>query len=434
MTPRLLFPLLTITAALSTHAVDIQRWYTPEGTQVLLVERHELPIVDYAVIFKGAGSTAEPEGKSDIASPAAQMVMRGTQTLNEEQFMQAINDLGASVSGSSGFEYSVFGFRSLSDADKLNATAHLFSQALTAPRFDETVLKRLQNQAILSLKQAESYPGYLAAREQTRLNYPQHPYGKNARRSEATIRAVNIADLKAFQQTHYAQNNAIVTLVGDITRADADQLVRQTLHTLPRKMSAQHDTPPVKVVSGQVSRLPFDGSTQATISIGLPVLTYDDPDYFPLLVGNYVLGGGGFDSRLMKVLRDKYGYTYGANSSFSAYSEKAPFNISFTTERKNSHAALAATQQVLADFVAQGPTEAELRQAKDNITGSFPLRFDSNSKLLGVLLNIGLYNRPTDWLDTYNDKVNALTVDDIKRAWQKHIVPQEMNVVVVGGE
>lgn len=433
MKTQLFFPLITLAAIFSAQAVDIQRWHTPEGTQILLVERHELPMIDYAVIFKGAGSTAEPDGKSDIASPTAKMIMRGTKQLDEESFTSQIKDLGSYVFSNNGLEYSIFGFRSLSESDKLHPTAQLFAQALASPRFEETVFKRLQNQAIVSLKQAESYPAYIASREQAKLNYPAHPYGKSALRTEATIRAVNLADLKTFAQTHYAQNNAIVTIVGDINRADAEQLVKQTIGGLPKRTSAIRPTPPVELTQiGKTQRVPFSGSAQTNISIGLPILKYDDPDYFALLVGNYILGGGGFDSRLMKILRDEKGYTYGVHSSFSAYSEKAPFNISFATEHKNSQAALAATQQVLADFVAQGPSETELQQAKANITGSFPLKFDSNGKLLSNLLDIGLYNRPTDWLDTYNDKVNALTVQDIQRAWQKHIVPTQMNTVVVG--
>ena len=136
----------------------------------------------------------------------------------------------------------------------------------------------------------------------------------------------------------------------------------------------------------------------------------------------------------MKVLRDEHGYTYGVASGFAAYEQAGSFNISFATEKKNSAAALAAAQKVLAQFVAEGPTESELQQAKANITGSFPLRLDSNSKLLANLINIGLYNCPSDWLDTFNDKVNALSTAEIKAAWQCRINPKQMNIMITGGE
>lgn len=434
MFPKLATFLILSGLATGAHALDIQRWQTPNGSQVLLVERHELPIVDYNVIFKGAGTIAEPDSKSNTASATALLIMRGTEQLDEEQFNAKINDLASSVAGSAGFEYSSFGFRSLSQADTLNATADLFNQALTQPRFDATVLDRIKQQTILSLKQSESYPGYLGDRELTKLNYGTHPYGKSAYQTAEKIQAVEREDLKRFHQNHYTQSQAMITIVGDITKPQAEALIRRTLAGVPTQAKEVQNAPPVTVKGGQHKHIPFPHSTQTTISIGLPVMTAYDPDYFAMMVGNYILGGGGFDSRLMQELRDKRGFTYGASSSVAGYNQLAPFSIEFSTENKNSKEALKATQKVLADFVANGPTEEELKQAKAHLTGSFPLKFDTNGKLLANLISVGFYNRPADWFDTYNDKINALTVTDIQRAWQRKIKPEQMNIVVTGGE
>lgn len=416
------------------HALDIQRWHTPHGSEVLLVERHQLPMVDYAVIFKNAGAAAEPSNKSNIAAATAELLTSGTTQLNEEEFNQAINDLGASLNGTSSSEFSSFAFRTLSRPDTLAATANLLNQALTQPRFDPEVLQRVKDQASLSLKQSESYPSFIADREMARLNYPTHPYGKTAFQTVEKIQSVQPADLKEFHRQHYAKNNAIVAIVGDVNRQQAEQLVEQTLRGLPEKAQHTSSIPPVIIQPAQHKNLPFPHSTQDTIVMGLPILTADSPDYFAMLVGNYVLGGGGFDSRLMKKLRDEKGYTYGASSRVAAYKQAAPFTIEFSTERTNRQAALQATQQVLADFITNGVTEEELTQAKANITGSFPLRLDSNAKLLSNLTSLAYYNRPNDWLDTYNDKINALTTEDIKRAWQRNLSPEKLNIVIVGGE
>ncbi len=416
------------------QAIDIQRWNTPQGSQVLFVERHDLPIVDYAVMFKGAGSTADPEGKSNIAAATTSLLTTGTQTLDEEQLNAKINDLAANIDADNSFEYSNVSFRSLSDSSKLNATADLFNQILTQPRFDEIALQRVKDQAILSLKQNESYPGYVTSRALTRLNYPNHPYGKSAYQTVEKIQSIQRQDLIDFHAKNYTQNQAIITIVGDITRPQAEQLIARTLANVPTHANPNTAAPPVIVKGGQRENIPFPQTTQTTISMGLPVLTANDPDYFAMLVGNYILGGGGFDSRLMKALRDQHGYTYGAQSSLAAYTQAAPFTISFSTENKNGQAALTVAQQVLTDFVANGPTETELKQAKDHITGSFPLRFDNNAKLLANLMAVGVHNRPTDWFDTYNDKINALTTDDIKQAWQRKIKPEQMNIVVTGGQ
>lgn len=414
-------------------ALDIERWHTKNGTEVLLVQRHELPMVDFALVFKNAGSIAEAQGKSDTSGAAATLALRGTEHIDEEQFMQKINELGSSVSGSGSLEYSVFGFRSLSDKETLAQTVDLFAQALHAPRYDARVLQRIQDQAVQSLKQSESYPDYLTSRERTKLNYPDHPYGKSAFRTEQSIRAVNVADLRRFHDDFYAQNNAVAVLVGDVNRAQSEQIVQKIVGKLPRKARELVSAPPVKVVGAQQKRVPFSGS-QDTVSLSLPVLSRDDPDYFAMLVGNYILGGGGFDSRLMKVLRDEKGYTYGAYSSLSVYEQKAPFTISFSTERANTEVALAAAREVLRNFIQNGVSAAELKQAKDHITGSFPMRVDSNGKLVGELLNIGVYNRPSDWLDTYNDKINAVSAADIQAAWKRHLDPEQLNLVVTGGE
>lgn len=416
------------------QALDIQRWHTAQGSEVLLVERHELPMVDYAVIFKDAGSAAEPADKSNIAIATATLITSGTQQLNEEQFNQAINDLGANLNGSSSAEFSSFSFRTLSYPSTLWATANLLNQALTQPRFDPVVLQRVKDQASLSLKQSESYPSFIAEREITRLNYPHHPYGKAAFQTVEKIQSIQVDDLHKFHRQHYAKNNAIIAIVGDVTRQQAEQLVEQTLRGLPEKAQNSNAVPAVKIQAAQHKKIPFVHSSQDTIVMSLPILTADSPDYFAMLVGNYVLGAGGFDSRLMKKLRDEKGYTYGVSSDIAVYKQAAPFSISFSTERKNSQAALKATQQVLADFIANGITDEELQQAKANITGSFPLHLDSNAKLLGNLTSLAYYNRPNDWLDTYNDKINALTTDDIKRAWQRNLSPEQLNIVVVGGE
>ena len=416
------------------QAIDIQRWTTPQGSQVLLVERHDLPIVDYTVIFKGAGSTADPEGKSNIAAATAQLLVSGTTQLDEEQFNSKINDLASNIETGNSFEYSNVSFRSLSDANKLNATADLFNQAITQPRFDANALQRIKDQAILSLKQSESYPDYLASRELTRLNYPHHPYGKSAYQTVEKIQSIQQQDLVNFHKKNYTQNQAIIAIVGDITRPQAEALITRTLSNVSTHINTNTAAPKVEIIGGKRKNLPYPHSTQTSISMGLPVLTADDPDYFAMLVGNYILGGGEFDSRLMKELRDKKGYTYGVTSSLSAYTQAAPFTITFSTENQNAKEALASAQKVLADFIAQGPTATELKQAKDSITGAFPLRFDTNGKLLGNLMAVGVHNRPTDWFDTYNDKIHALTVDDIKRAWQRKIQPTQLNIVVVGGK
>ncbi len=416
---------------MTAHAIDIQSWHMDNGAKVLLVARHENPLVDIDIAFD-AGSRRDTPDKIGAAGFAGGLMDAGAGADDEEALRRRIGDLAIDLASYSGLETAGVRLRSLSQADTLAAAVTLANTVLTQPRYDAAVLQREQDRAVLGLKQSETQPGFLANRALTRLNYPDHPYGYAARETEASIRALTRADLLAFHQGHFVANRAVISMVGDLTRAQAEAIARQLLQGLPEHAAPLPPLPAVKVSTGQSTHLPHPAS-QAHIAIGLPVFTRDDPDYYALLVGNYTLGGGGFDSRLMHTLRDRHGFTYGVGSGLSPLAQKGPFQLGFSTQKARSTEALAATRQVLADFIQQGPSEAELQQAKANIIGGFPLRFDTNQKLLGYLSVMGFYDLPLSFLDDYPAKVAALTPADIRAAWQRRIRAEDLNVVVVGG-
>ncbi|OSI25043.1 M16 family metallopeptidase [Neisseria dumasiana] len=432
MSPKLLLPLILLPVC-AQAAVNIQRWHTAEGTQVLLVERHENPIVDVRISFKGAGSTSNPADKSEVAEFTASMLTTGTEELDEEAFHARVNDLAASLSSDSGEEGAAVTLRSLSRADSLRPAVALLNQSLTRPRFAETVFERLRKQSITALQQQETDPGFIAERELTRLNYGSHPYGRSAYTGADSIRKVTLNDIRAFHRSRYGKNNAVVAVVGDLNRRQTEALVKQALNGLPARSTAAENVPAVPEHRSEQRRIPFAGE-QAQVMLGMPLIKRHDPDYYALVAGNYVLGGGGFDSRLMQELRDKHGYTYGASSGLSPASQAGPFTIGFSTQKNNTEPALQAARRVLAAFIEEGPTEAELKQAKANITGSFPLRFDTNAKLLGYLSLIGFHNLPDDYLEAYPKAISALTAEQIKSAWQRRVNPDNINIVVVGAD
>ncbi|VEJ22169.1 M16 family metallopeptidase [Neisseria animaloris] len=433
-----MFPHKTLAALLflplaAQAAVGIQRWHTPEGTQILLVERHENPIVDIQISFKGAGSAFNPQDKGEVSEFTAGLLTDGTRQLDEEAFKERTNDLAVSLSSGSSSEGASITLRSLSKPKNLNAAVTLLNHSLTQPRFDAAVFDRQQKQSITALKQNETDPGFIADRAFTRLSYGNHPYGRSAQTSVESIRRVTLDDIRAFHRTRYGKNNAIVAVVGDLNRHQTEALVKKALDGLPERSKESGSIPAVPVRGAMRQNIPFAGE-QAQIIMGMPLIKRHDPDYYALVVGNYVLGAGGFDSRLMKVLRDQYGYTYGAYSSLSPSTEAGPLSIAFSTQKANTAQALAAARKVLADFIAEGPTEAELAQAKANLTGSFPLRFDTNAKLLGYLSLIGFHNLPDDYLEAYPKAVSAVTAEQIKSAWQRRVKAEQMNIVVVGAD
>ena len=429
---KLLTTTLLLLALPSAHALDIQRWRTAEGATVLLVERHENPIVDISVQFPAAGSIADSQGKNGVSDFAAGLLTTGTKKHDEENFNKRINDLAAQLESDNDRESSSLILRSLSHPAALRQAGELMQQALSQPRYDAEVFRRTRQQAELALRQNESQPGYIAMRESVKLDYPQHPYSAAAYTSVQSLQAVSLDDVKTFHRNQYAKEGAVVALVGDLNRQQADRLVGNLLKGLPEKAQTAAKVPPVNEQAGRRTNIPF-ASEQAQVVMSMPLISRNDPDYYALVAGNYILGGGGFDSRLMKTLRDEHGYVYGVSSDLMPQREKGRFVIQFATQKSQAPKALEAAETVLRRFIAEGPTEAELQQAKDNIIGSFPLRFDTNQKLLGYLGMIGLYDLPSDWMEQYPKKIEALTVDDVKKAWQRRVKPENLNPVVVGG-
>ncbi|ASK27319.1 M16 family metallopeptidase [Neisseria chenwenguii] len=434
MTAKKFLPLFLLALPLAAEsAVNIQRWKTAEGTQILLVERHENPIVDMQVSFKGAGSVFNPAGKSHVAEFAASLLTGGTKKLDEEAFHAKANDVAAAISSSSDKETASAGLRSLSKWRSLHRSVRLLNEAVTEPRFDPNVFARNQMQAVTALQQQETTPDYNAGRAFAKLAYPDHPYGNSANVTVDSIKSVTLNDIRAFHRSRYGKDNAVVAIVGDVSRRQADRLAKNALKGLPDKSGASLSMPPVAKQTARSINIPFAGE-QAQIILGMPLIKRKDPDYYALVAGNYVLGGGGFDSRLMKVLRDSKGYTYGVNSSLSPTTEEGPFTVSFSTQKKNTQAALADAQTVIEQFIAEGPTEAELQQAKANIIGSFPLRFDSNAKLVGYLSLIGVHDLPSDYLEAYPQAVSQLTAAQVKEAWQRRVKFDDLHIVVVGAQ
>ncbi|WP_342032268.1 M16 family metallopeptidase [Neisseria sp. Marseille-Q2251] len=427
---------LILALAFSTAAqagVDIQRWTTGNGTEVLLVEQHDNPIVDMQVNFKGAGSVFNPEGKSEVAEFTAALLTDGTEKLDEEAFNAAADDIAAQIGSSSGQESSAAVLRSLSRPETLKKAAGLLNQSLTHPRFDPAVFDRRQKEAVTALQQQETTPDFTAGRALTKLAYPDHPYGSGANITAESIRKVNLDDIRAFHRSRYGKDNAIVAIVGDINRKQADQLVKNVLNGLPERSSAAKNVPAVQQQPAQRRDIPFAGE-QAQVLLGMPLIKRHDPDYYALVAGNYILGGGGFDSRLMKVLRDRHGYTYGVHSTLEPATEAGMFTIGYSTQKKNTKDSLVQAQAVIKQFIEEGPTEEELAQAKANIIGSFPLRFDSNAKLVKYLSIIGHHNLPNDYLEAYPKAIGKLTVEQVKDAWQRRVKPEDLHIVVVGAE
>jgi zinc protease len=224
----------------------------------------------------------------------------------------------------------------------------------------------------------------------------------------------------------------VVAIIGDADRALAERIAEQLTAGLPRAQAAPPQLPSVVQPRSETMHISHP-ATQSHILLGLPALARGDPDIFPMLVGNYVLGGGGFVSRLYMEVREKRGYAYSVYSYFQPLAQQGPFQIGLQTKNEQAEEALARVRTVLGEFLAQGPSDAELKAAKQNLMGGFALRIDSNRKLLDQVALIGYYQLPLTWLDDFAAKVGKVSVAEVRAAFARHVRTDNLVTVVVGG-
>ena len=426
------FILAWLVAPLAWAGLDIQHWTTAQGTRVYFVENHDLPMLDLAVVFD-AGSARDTPAKSGLAGMTRAMMSKGAGAWNEQEIAERLADVGAVLSGSFDADRAGFGLRTLSSPPEREPALAVLRGILSSPHFSDVVLEREKDRAIAGLKEAATKPDYLAEKAFQTAIFGSHPYALQESGEVETLAQLGRADLDGFYRQYYRAQNMVVALMGDISRAEAERIAEELANCLPPG-PAPAPLPPVSVpVAGGEQVIPHH-ATQSHILVGMPGMKREDPDYFPLLVGNYVLGGGGFDSRMLIEIRQKRGLAYSAYSYFSPMRELGTFQIGLQTKRESTQEALDVLRETLARFVDSGPSEEELTQAKNNLVGSFPLRLDSNKKILDHLAMIGFYGLPLDWLDTYTKQVEAVTRADVQRAFRARVLPAAMSTVIVGGQ
>ncbi|MDN5752450.1 MAG: insulinase family protein [Nitrosospira sp.] len=412
-------------------ALPIQHWQTSSGANVYFIESHDLPILDVSVDFTAGSSTDTPD-KSGRAAMTLHLLNQGAGGLSEDQIAKAIADVGARIGAHFDEDRAGITLRTLSSPRERKQALDIFATVIQQPEFAANVLEREKARAIAGLQEADTKPATIADRALMKMLYGSHPYGLRGSGEVDSVRALRREDLMDFYRSRYTAGEAVISIMGDVSRAEAAAIAESLTKDLPQGKPA--DALPAVAAPVAETRRIAHPATQSHIVLAYPGLQRDDPDYFPLLVGNYILGGGGFTSRLMEEIRQKRGLAYSVHSHFSPLEKKGPFEIGLQTQKEQSEEALALTRKILSDFVADGPTEKELAAAKQNIIGSFPLRIDSNKKIMGYLALIGFYDLPLTYLEDYVKAVDKVTVAQIRDAFQRRINPDGMVAVVVGAK
>ena len=409
--------------------VKIEQWTTASGARVQFVESRALPILDVQVDF-AAGSMFDPPSKAGLAALTRATLDLGAGKLDETAIPEQLADIGATLGGSADTDRASIAVRTLADPAKRDLALTILRAVVQSPRFDRAIFEREKARTIAGLKDAMTRPDAIAGKTFWATMYPEHPYGRQA--TPDSVATITRDDLAAFHARYYTAPNASITLVGDLSRSEAKKIADAIASGLPQGAAAKLPPAPI-TAKGRLTKVPHPAS-QAHVYIGIPAVERGNPDYFPLLVGNYSLGGGGFVSRLMKEVRDRRGYAYSVYSYFAPLKQTGPFQIGLQTKRSQADEAIKVARSVLDDFLRNGPTAEELAAAKANLIGSFPLKLDSNRKILDNVAAIGFYGLPLDYLDRYQDKVRAVTIDDIRQAFARHVREDRLMTVVVAGE
>lgn len=430
--------LLCLFCAPAWAVVPIQHWTHASGARVYLVASPSIPMLDVQIDFDG-GSRRDPADRAGLATATASMVSAGVAAqgaqpaLDENALSEAWVDLGAQLGVSAGLERFSVSLRTLTEPDLLERALALAARQLASPAWPEAVWQRDRQRWLGALKEAETRPGTHAGRAFAQAVYGDHPYGREA--TATTLESISVDDMRSFYRRHAAACRTQIVMVGAVDRAMASRIADRLVAALaPNGCETLPAVAEVAPLAGAVERrIPFDAA-QAQVLIGQPGHRRNDPDFFPLFIGNYILGGGGFVSRLTTEVREKRGLSYSAYSYFAPGLHAGAFQLGLSTRPDQADQAIQVAREVVRRFVADGPTEAELRAAKDYLVNGFALRFDSNRKLLDNVANIAWNGLPLDYLESWTRRVEAVTVADIRRAFSRVLQPDRMVTVVVGAK
>jgi len=432
--------LLAFGVITSAQAIlPIEKLENYKGAKAYLVQTKALPMVDIEVSID-AGDRYDPVGKSGLADMTATLMNYGVQDdkrmLSEAQIADEIADLGASIGLSVGGERAILRIRSLSRKDLRDRAVQLASAMLAAPTYDPNIVGREKQRTITSLLEAETKPEYVLDRRFKKMVYGTYPLADSP--SVKSVGAITPTDLVQFHKQFYRSDRMIVSIVGDVDQTEANEIIHALLKRIPQSGPVIAPLPelqrsPVEPLAQREVQIPFD-SQQAHIAMGMTAVARNNPDYFPLLVGNYVLGGGGFVSRLMNEVREKRGLAYSVSSYFAPGKDTGIFQAGLQTKNDQSSVALQVMSDTIAKFIADGPTTSELVAAKANLVNGYPLRIDNNRKLLDNVSSIAWNDLPLDTMEVWTKQVEAVTLDQVKSAFEKYLAMDRMKIVVLGAQ
>lgn len=415
------------TAVYSTP--QIQTWQTENGAKVLFVPATEIPMLDIRIVFE-AGS-ARDAGLSGQAVLTNSLLAEGAAGKTAQQIAEAFESVGAQIEYDAARDMALIGVRSLTEARFLTPAIETLELVLTQPDFPQDAFQRELNSMKVAVKAAQQSPSAIAADAFNKAVFGDHPYASPSGGSMESLEKITPQDVRHFYRQYYVASNATIAIVGNVERWQAEEIVKSLVSDLPAGEKAAA-LPPVKELA-EAKKIVIDfPSTQSHILVGQPGTKRGDADYFSLYVANHPFGGSGFSSRLVENIREDKGLAYSVYSYFAPMREAGAFTMGMQTKNDQAQQALSLLEQELQKYVENGPGDDELDESLSNITGSFPLKIDSNGKLLEYIAMIGFYDLPIDYLDHFIENIKAVDVKKVKDALRRRVHPDRMVTVVVG--
>lgn len=414
----------------SRPELAVQRWITASGARVLFVPSPEIPMLDVRVLFD-AGA-ARDGAYPGLARFTSAMIGEGTPTRSTDEIASSFESIGAQFGTSSFRDMALAELRALSAKETVDVAITLFADVLANPSFPEPAVARIREQMLVGLRRDEERPATIAHRSFIAALYLMHPYASPVEGTADSVRRIDGDALRAFHKSHYTAKNAVIALTGALERQHAEAIASLIADALPAGAPAP-ELPQPPVAGGDGFHVTYD-SQQTHIFLGLPSVNRGSPDEAALSVANQILGGDGLTSLLADAVRNERGLAYSVGSNFQPMRVNGPFVVNLQTRNDGAGEALAVVQDVLKRFSQEGPTEAQLRDARQQLAGSYPLRFASNSAMVGTIGMLGFYNLPNDHIAQQLARIEKVTAAEVRDAFRRHVPLDRLITVTLGPE
>lgn len=407
-----------------------EKWHTANGVQVIFYQAKEVPMLDISLAF--AAGSAYDANQYGLSALTSHMINQGNSGMDATAIGQALADTGSQFDTETSRDMVTLNLRTLTSKEAMNQSISTFSKIINHPDFPNDSFEQEKKQQLMAIEQAEESPDEVANIHFFETLYQHHPYAHPVNGTKATVSAINRQQVLNFYKQFFVASNATLVMVGAIDTSQAHQIAEQLTQELSKGTPAATIAKANQLAKAEDIHVEFP-STQTVVRLGQIGIDHHNPQYFPLMVGNYILGGGSLVSELAIEVREKRGLTYGISSQFTPMPGNGPFIISLSTKNNQASNALTITKQTLRQFINQGPNQEELKSAKQYLTGSFPLSLGSNRAIASVLLRMAFYHLPDDYLEDYVAHINAVTTEQVKQAFKQQVNPDALLLVTVGG-